>query len=243
MSRRDEMWLALRDAFPIMIAYFPLSMTYGVLAAPGSLSPLLTIFSSVWIYSGGAQFMLLGMFAAASAPVMIITTILLVSMRHVLYGATMGPYVANWKESLKWTVAFGLTDEGFAVTSSKAAREGGLAPAYYLTFSFAGYGSWVAGTVAGTGLGGLITSELATILGFALPALFLALLLGGDRTLPSMAAACSGAILATLAGMFNLGGAGLVIGGLIGATIGQQLKYRLQRYSTVRSAETSSRSS
>ncbi|WP_239483493.1 AzlC family ABC transporter permease [Paenibacillus rhizolycopersici] len=221
--QREEIQLALRDAFPIMLAYFPLSMTYGVLAASGGLQGGIAVFSSVWIFSGGAQFMLLGMFASAAAPVTIITTLLLLSMRHVLYGATMGPYLANWRESGKWLAAMGLTDEGFAVTSSRAAQGDIISPSYYITFAMAIYGSWVAGTAAGTGLGGFVTAELAEVLTFALPALFIALLAGGKRTLPFMAAAGCGAVLATLAAILQLGGVGLIAGGLVGATLGQQI--------------------
>lgn len=222
-NRREEIQMGLRDALPIMLAYFPLSMTYGVLAASGGLNEGIAVFSSVWIFSGGAQFMLLGMLASAAAPVTIVTTLLLLSMRHVQYGATMGPCLANWRESRKWLAAMGLTDEGFAVTSSRAAQGEPLLPSYYITFAMAIYGSWVAGTAVGTGLGSFVTPELAEVLTFALPALFIALLAGGERTLPFMAAAGCGAVLATLAGMLQLGGFGLIVGGLAGATLGQQI--------------------
>ncbi|MCK8485846.1 AzlC family ABC transporter permease [Paenibacillus sp. MBLB2552] len=225
-NRREEIQLALRDALPIMLAYFPLSMTYGVLATAGGLHEGIAVFSSVWIFSGGAQFMLLGMFASAAAPVTIVSTLLLLSMRHVLYGATMGPYLANWRESRKWLAAIGLTDEGFAVISSRATLGNVILPSYYITFALAIYGSWVAGTAAGTGLGSFVTAELAEVLTFALPALFIALLAGGERTLPYLAAAGCGAVLATLAGMLQLGGVGLIAGGLAGATIGHQISRR-----------------
>ncbi|WP_308530653.1 AzlC family ABC transporter permease [uncultured Paenibacillus sp.] len=235
LNRREEIQMALRDAFPIMLAYFPLSMTYGVLAAAGGLNEGIAVFSSVWIFSGGAQFMLLGMLASSAAPVTIVTTLLLLSIRHVLYGATMGPYLADWRESRKWLAAMGLTDEGFAVTSSRAAQGEPMLPTYYLSFAMAIYGSWVAGTAAGTGLGSFVTAELAEVLTFALPALFIALLAGGERTLPFMAAAICGAGLATLAGMLQLGGVGLIAGGLAGATVGQQIsRMRLARTKSAR---------
>ncbi|MNF18621.1 hypothetical protein D3C80_2228150 [compost metagenome] len=47
----------------------------------------------------------------------------------------------------------------------------------------------------------------------------------------SMLAACTGAVVATIAGMLHLGGIGLVAGGLIGATIGllATMKLRLKQ--------------
>ncbi|MNW50425.1 Inner membrane protein YgaZ [compost metagenome] len=228
MKRQDIMMLALRDAIPIIIAYFPLSMTFGVLASASGLPALYSIFSSVWIYSGGGQFMLVSMFAEAVVPLTIITTILLVNLRHVLYGATMGPYMKEWKEPVKWVAALGLTDEVFAVVSSRVQKGEALTPTYYLTFALSAYGSWIAGTIAGSGLGGIVTPATADILSFALPALFLALLFGGQRGLPSMLSAATGAVVATTAGMLNLSGVGLVVGGLLGATVGMIAGMKLQ---------------
>lgn len=231
MSRRDRIALALKDVLPIMLAYFPLSITFGVLAAASGVPWHTSIFSSIWIYSGGAQFMLISMLDTATAPATIIATILLVNMRHILYGATMGPNLAHWREPLKWLAAVGLTDESFVVTYNRAAAGEKLAPSYYLTFALAAYGSWIAGTVVGAGIGGIVPSEAAAVLSFALPALFLALLFAGERTLPHLLAACTGAGLATLAGLMNLGGIGLIAGGLVGATAGQLLYRQKSRIS------------
>lgn len=220
MNRRDVMSVALRDAIPIVIAYFPLSMTFGVLASASGIPSLYAIFSSIWIYSGGAQFMLVSMFNEATVPLTIITTILLVNMRHILYGATLGPYIKEWKEPYKWLGALGLTDEVFAVVSNRTQRGERLTPTYYLTFSLVSYGSWILGTIAGSGLGGIVTPDIAEILSFALPAMFLALLFGGTRGLAAMIAACVGAVVATIASMLHLNGLGLVVGALIGATVG-----------------------
>ncbi len=173
--------------------------------------------------------MLISMLEAATAPATIIATILLVNMRHVLYGATMGPYLAHWQEPLKWLAALGLTDESFVVTSNRAAGGERLTPSYYLTIALAAYGSWIAGTLVGAGIGGVVPSEAAAVLGFALPALFLALLFAGERTLPHLIAACTGGGLATLAGIMNLGGIGLIVGGLVGATAGQLLGRKMSR--------------
>ncbi|MNJ43337.1 Inner membrane protein YgaZ [compost metagenome] len=173
--------------------------------------------------------MVISMLETATAPATIVVTILLVNMRHVLYGATMGPHLAHWREPLKWLAALGLTDESFVVTSNRAAAGERLTPSYYLTFALAAYGSWIAGTIVGAGIGGIVTSETASVLSFALPALFLALLFGGERSFPHLLSACTGAALATLAGLMHLGGVGLIIGGLAGATVGQMLGRRSKR--------------
>ncbi|MNI72663.1 hypothetical protein D3C73_1286180 [compost metagenome] len=116
----------------------------------------------------------------------------------------------------------------FAVVSSRVTKGEQLTPTYYLTFALSAYASWIMGTIAGSGLGGAVTPDVANILSFALPALFLALLFGGQRGLASMLSACTGATVATVAGMLHLGGIGLVAGGLLGATIGLLVTRKLR---------------
>lgn len=210
----------LRDALPIMMAYFPLALTFGVLAVSSGLPWYIAVLISIWVYSGGAQFMLLSMFTAAASPLSIITSIMLVNLRHFLYGTTMGPYMAHWSEKVRWLGAHGLTDEVFVVTSSRASSGEKLESSYYLSFAFWCYGSWIAGTLVGAAIGRIVPPQASDVLGFALPALFLALLFAGERTWPHLFSAITGAIVACICSLIGLGSLGVVLGGVIGATVG-----------------------
>lgn len=209
----------LRDAVPIMIAYFPLAMTFGVVAASG-LSPFLTILSSVWVYSGGGQFMIVSMVGTFVAPITIMMTVLLVNMRHILYGTTLGPYMRDWRPAFKFVAALGLTDEIFALISSKVRTEQQLSASYYICFAMPSYISWILGTIAGVAVGSFVPNELSDILSFTLPALFLALLFIGEKTISYLLSALVGAIVAIILNMIGFGGIGLILGGLVGATSG-----------------------
>lgn len=210
----------LRDAVPIIIAYFPLAMTFGVLAAASGLPSFLAILSSIWVYSGGGQFMIVSMVSALVAPITMIVMILLVNMRHVLYGTTLGPYMKQWGLQSKLIAALGLTDEVFALIASKARQEQQLSEAYYISFAIPCYISWIAGTVAGVIIGSFVPNELSDILSFTLPALFLALLFSGEKTIAYLLSAGVGAVVAIIMNMVGLGSVGLILGGLIGATSG-----------------------
>lgn len=220
MERRATVIRSLKDAAPIMLAYFPLSLTFGVVAVSSGLPWSLTFLISLLVYSGGAQFMMVSMFTTFTAPMSMIATIGLVNLRHFLYGTTMGPYAARWTEPQKWVGAFALTDEVFAVTSSLAAREQQMSAAYYIPFAFSGYASWLLGTAIGAGIGSAIPNDAANILSFALPALFIALLFGGERTFAHMLSAVIGAVLACICSLLHFGSIGIIVGGIVGATIG-----------------------
>ncbi|KLU60749.1 inner membrane protein YgaZ [Peptococcaceae bacterium CEB3] len=210
---------ALQDSMPIVTAYFPIAMTFGVLSVAGGIVWWMTILISACVYAGGAQFMLVGLVLANSSPVSTVVTVLLVNLRHFLYGTTLGPAFQKWTEKHKWIAAFGLTDEVFAVTSSRL-QEKAPTPLYQFVFVFACYGSWVAGTIAGVGIGSAVPTAISQVLGFALPALFLALLFLGERSAAHLIAALSGALLAIAATLLHMGSAGIVIGAVAGATLG-----------------------
>lgn len=218
----------LRDALPIVLAYLPVAVTYGILAAGAGMPAWLVILASLVIYAGASQFMLVSLYVVGVAPFPLALTLLLVNLRHLLYGTTIGRAFARWNESNKWIAAFGLTDEVFAVTSSRVTRAS-PAPAYQFALSFACYGSWVMGSILGALVGVAVPATLAHVLTFALPALFLSLLLGQARGAPQLAAAAFGAAAAVIATVAGSSGVGIVAGATIGATAGMLLSRRTSR--------------
>jgi 4-azaleucine resistance transporter AzlC len=225
----------LKDAIPVIVAYFPLAMTFGVLAVASGLSSILTIFSSIWIYSGGGQFMLVSMASALVAPITMIVTILLVNLRHVLYGTTLGPHMKKWSVKAKLIAALGLTDEVFALIASKVRQEGKLHFSYYIVFAMSCYGSWILGTMAGVLIGSFVPTELTNILSFTLPALFLALLFMGEKTIAYLLSAGVGAVVAILMNKIGLGSIGLILGAVLGATSG--FIYNQKRKQTINTSQ------
>lgn len=210
---------ALKDASPILFAYFPIAVTFGVIATGSGLSFLEVFLISAFVYAGGAQFMMVSFIATGDSFFATILTTLLVNLRHVLYGTTLGPAFSSWKEGRKWAFAFGMTDEVFAVASSRMLQNPAV-PIYQLPFAGACYFSWLLGTVAGAGIGGIVPAQLSAALSFALPALFLALVFLGKRTFAHFSAALCGAALAILATLFHIGSFGIVLGAVTGATLG-----------------------
>ncbi|UOF90007.1 AzlC family ABC transporter permease [Fodinisporobacter ferrooxydans] len=219
MNNRRLIAKGIRDAVPIILAYFPIAMTFGVISTGNGIPWLVTILISVWVYAGGAQFMLVSLALAGSSVISTVATVLLVNLRHFLYGTSLGPAFIHWSEPKKWLSAFGLTDEVFVVASNRYLQEPPF-PRYHLAFVFACYGSWLAGTLVGASIGQTVPAAVSQILGFALPALFLALLLSSKRSGAHIAAAIFGAILAVAAHLLQLGNVGLVVGAVIGATLG-----------------------
>ena len=167
---------ALAPALPVVLGYLPIGFAYGVLAINAGLTPFETIAMSIIVYAGSAQLMAVSLFAAGINPFSIIATTFIVNLRHLLMSASLAPYLERWQKSQVAAFCYELTDESFGVHSLRFARGENAAPqtlAINLTCQLA----WVAGTVLGVLAGGLIQDVKPFALDYALPAMFIALLI------------------------------------------------------------------
>ena len=165
----------VRDTLPLMLGVFPFGLAYGIFGQSVGLSGGETLLMSLTVFAGAAQFISLPMFAAGSGLVMISLTALLINLRHLLMGASLVPYMERLSWPWKAFLCFGMADETYAVTISRA-QTVGYHRDYHFGSNATGYITWAVSTVLGVLLGSHISNPLAWGLDFAMPATFLALL-------------------------------------------------------------------
>ena len=179
---RHAVLQGLTHSLSIALGYFPVAFSFGLMAIQAGFSPLLAIMTSVVVYAGAAQFVLVALAAAGAGPFSIIGTILLMNVRHLFYGPSILDKLGQGAPLLPAPLlAFWLTDEVYAASIS---RLDSMAPAdrqgWYLGMQLGAYASWVGGTILGALLGqqlGEQSAWLSQTLDFVLPSLFIALLL------------------------------------------------------------------
>lgn len=165
----------IAPALPVVMGYLPIGFAYGVLAINSGLRPLEAIAMSVFVYAGSAQLMAVSLFSQGVNPFSIIATTFIINLRHLLMSASLSGYMDQWKKGQVATFCFELTDESFGVHSLRFER-GENAPAGSILINLTCQAAWIAGTVAGVLAGGLITDVKPLALDYALPAMFIALL-------------------------------------------------------------------
>src|SRR5262245_4620787 len=117
-SPRAELWAGVRSTLPLLAGDLPYGLIYGVLAAAAGLPPLLTIAMSSILFAVSAQIIAVGQLGAVPRvphPIVVLTT-LVVNLRHLLYSASLGPYLRRLSRGWKWLLAYLVTDEAYAVT-------------------------------------------------------------------------------------------------------------------------------
>lgn len=212
-------WAAARQyGLPIAVGYFPVAAAFGLLARQSGLSVAEAVFLSTWIYAGASQFLVVGMVAAGVPWTGWFLAGAFINLRHVLFAVAMTPHWKSWSRWQKAVAGFGLTDEVYAVVATGGRRfsrfpevVGPAATAYV---------SWIAGTVVGAWGSLAFPQALAKPLEFALPALFLALLVPSLTTRPTALAALVGGSVSLAVSLMGQGSWGIVLGGVLGALVG-----------------------
>lgn len=163
-SRRK---LIVRLTTPVGMGYIPTGFAFGVLACQAGLPPVLVIAMSVFIFAGALQFAAVPMLTAASDPITVVLTTLLINLRHILYAIPLLDHLPKARVCRAYVIA-ALTDENYSVlTTVPEADRSQLSTAV----SLLNHGYWIGGTVLGVLLGNQVSRWIPN-LDFALPALF-----------------------------------------------------------------------
>ncbi|QHJ70728.1 AzlC family ABC transporter permease [Planococcus halotolerans] len=179
----------LKAGVSIAIGYFPVALTFGLLAKTTGLSLLEATAMSIFVFAGAAQYISLTLITAGVAPAVIILNTFIVNIRHFLMTASLNEKMqpdARWKKAL---YAFGITDESFSVLAIQ--KEDNLRTTFAAGVIVISYGSWVVFTALGHLIGANLPEFLQAAMSIALYALFVGLLvpsMRGNRKVVSLAA-------------------------------------------------------
>jgi len=161
------------SAIPVIIGYFPVAMAFGLLAKTVNVSLLDSFLFSLLVFAGASQFMALDLIKAGIATGDIIIATLLLNLRHIMMSASLSVRLKESKKKWLLFIAFGITDETFAVASLK---KGPLTRAFLLALQGLSYIAWVSGSVVGYLVGAVLPMTLQSSLGIGLYAMFAAIL-------------------------------------------------------------------
>lgn len=213
----------LRAEAALLVGVFPFGLIYGALALSSGLTPLQAQMMSSIVFAGSSQFIAAQLFHEAAPGLVIVLTIAVVNLRHMLYSASLAPYVSSLPMRWKVLLSYLLTDEAYAPTVLRYESEG-VTPYSHWFYLAAGFSLWLTWQVS-TALGIFLGSALPASwpLAFALPLTFIAMVIPALKTRPAVAAALSAGVTALLA--FSLPyKLGLILAALVGIAVGTFLE-------------------
>lgn len=213
----------VKAEFPLLVGVFPFGMIYGALALNAGLTAFASQMMSSIVFAGSAQFITAQLAKDAAPGLVIVVTIAVVNLRHMLYSASLAPYLKHLSTKWKVLLSYLLTDEAYAPSIIKY-EEQGIKPFSHWFLLGAGFSlwfTWQVSTALGVFLGAELPEELP--LDFALPLTFIAMVVPVLKKMPMVAAALSAGVTALLAYQlpFKLG---LILAAFVGIVVGTLLE-------------------
>ena len=209
----------------MLVGVFPFGMIYGAAALGAGITPGLAQAMSSIVFAGSAQFLTAQLVHEGAAALVIVLSIGMVNLRHLLYSASVAPFIHHLSLRWKALLAYLLTDEAYAAVIVHYEKEGATPTGHWF---FLGAGAslwltWQVSTALGIFLGAAIPESWP--LDFALPLTFIAMLVPTIRDRAVVVAALAAAAIALLgAGLpYKLG---LVLAALAGIGLGMLVEGR-----------------
>lgn len=208
---------AIFDAIPLYVPAIPFALIIGLAVVEAGLNPLLGWASAWIIFGGAAQLTLIALLGSGTAVAAAVTAAIVVNARHLMYSAALAPKFQEQPKWFRWIGPYVLIDQLFAMSMLRLDDDPRTWRTYYLTAGSFFWVSWQVTIAVALFVGPVIPSEWN--LGFAVPILFLGLVVMGIDRFPKLVAALAGAGFTFLfAGLPNR--AGLLVGALVGVLAG-----------------------
>ncbi|WP_243545400.1 AzlC family ABC transporter permease [Pseudodesulfovibrio tunisiensis] len=222
---------ALQHCSPVIMGFLPVGAAFGVLAQKTGMSMLNTVLMSVMVYAGSSQLVAVAMLAAGLAPATIIATTFVVNLRHMLMSASLAPNLRGWKAWQLAAFGYEVTDETFALHTTRFSRGDHDTRTTFLINAIC-HGTWVLASWLGYAAGTAIPAVEPLGLDYALPAMFIGLLVAQTATRLHVAVAVlsgAAAVLMTLSGADNWS---VILATILGATFGAGAETWMKRHSS-----------
>lgn len=207
------------QAVPVVLCYLPVAFTLGLVAAQSQFSLLQSLLFSVLAYSGSGQSIGLQMLALGQPVLSIASTAAVVNLRYFLFNTTLAPKIARWPAIPRYLFAFTITDETFAIHSVEF-RKAVPPLAFAFGVNLTCWAAWVGGTVLGHVAGSLVSDIHRYGFDFAVPGMFVALVVLQLENRLFVALAVLGGALAVALRCSPLHDWAVLIAGVVAATVG-----------------------
>lgn len=169
----------IKDSTPIMMGYFGVSISFGIMAASYGMSPWIAGLISLTNVTSAGQFAGLSLMVAGTNVFEMFLTQFIINLRYGLMSLSLSqrlaPGIGTFKRML---MAYANTDEIFAVAVSRPEL---ITPRYMLGLEVGPILSWTAGTIVGGIANNLLPPSMQSALGLALYGMFIAIVLPPAR--------------------------------------------------------------
>lgn len=153
---KDLIVKCIKRTLPIFVSFLPVSIVYGVLMETNGYNFLWTGLTSMTVFAGSLQMLMIDFFTSSASYVTVAVMALVVNSRHIFYGI---PFVEKWKDygAWKYFLIFALPDEAFSLHILQDEEDEDKAKWMYIITAVLIYAYWVILSSLGGIIGKMIT--------------------------------------------------------------------------------------
>ena len=192
VNKRGSIGFAFRQSVPVMLGYIFLGIAFGLLLQDAGYHFGWAFLSSVVIYAGSMQFVLVSLLTGGASLFYAAVMTLFINGRHIFYGLSFVEKYKKMGVACPYMV-FSLTDETYSLLCSIKVPEGMEENKVFFWISFLDHCYWVIGSVMGALAGSRIGFD-STGIDFSMTALFIVIVVEQWQEQKSHFAALLGAV-------------------------------------------------
>lgn len=212
----------MKAAIPIILGYIPVGIAYGMMAKASGLTFMEALSFSLFVYAGAAQMASVTMLEQNIAFVTIVLTVFILNLRHIIMSTCIMEKLDKTKLSMRLLLAFGITDEVFALSMTDRKRQT-LTPSYFAGIALSSYIAWNIGSILGILFSSILPEIVSKSLGVSLYAMFIGLLVPNMKKSKHIVyVVLMTMILNVILNLFFSSSVSMIVSTLLGASIGMK---------------------
>jgi len=214
----------------MIVGVVPFGLVAGATPVEHGLGGGVAVGLSTIVFAGASQLAAADVLGDGGSALLAALAAWTINLRMLLYSASLAPHLAQERVRTRLGVAYLLTDQAYAVSIQRwslAEEQRERRVPYYLGAGLLLWGIWQLSTLAGVVLGPVVPDEIP--LGFAVPLVFLVLLVPALSSAPAVVAAAAGGVGAVLSAEAGAGKVSIMVGavtGIVAGTIAELVRDR-----------------
>jgi predicted branched-subunit amino acid permease len=222
---RNPFWEGVRSTAPVQLGSFPFGLIVGVTAVASGLDLWYGQGMSLIMFAGASQIVAMQLLREGAPALIVIASACIVNLRFLMYSATLAPHYRTFPLPWKLALSFMMTDQGFAVIMNRfgPAWTSRAKMRFALGSCLVMWTCWQVSTLIGILMGSGLPESWS--LDFAVPMVFLALVVPGLRDRPAVAAFVVAGVVSVTTHTLPLN-LGLLVAAVAGIITGMLLEAR-----------------
>jgi predicted branched-subunit amino acid permease len=226
----DEVRAGAAAVAPMLLGVIPFGLVAGATPVTGGLGADAAVGLSTIVFAGASQLAAADVLADGGSAVVAALAACTINLRMLLYSASLAPLLATESLRRRMLTAYLLTDQAYAVSITRWTADGDR-PERRLPYYFGAGGLlwvvWLLSTIVGALIGSAVPEDLP--LDFAVPLVFLVLLVPAISSRPAAMAALVGGAAAVAAAEAGAGPLSVMVGAVAGIAAGAVAETVMER--------------